>query len=797
MRLSPSSRSTDHPPRQREAKLRKAGAGQRELNYCNLAALSLAVGPITFYHSPGHLPCRGIIDPPQFYVQKKTFGLIGWSSESTSQVPTCLHSNKEAPISVGQMSNNQQQGRPHQWEQRPDMPNRGGVFNPRFHQAQGGQAFNGNGNGSGAGVQHLNALKMGDGFHHHTKTFKPQQTNINNNGKSGDKLKKPNWEELPSFPKELYTPSQTVIDRSPEDVNAYRANKQITVRGNDVPNPSQDFEEANFPDYINREIVRQGFDEPTAIQAQGWPIALSGRDMVGIAQTGSGKTLAYILPAAVHINHQSRLQRGDGPIVLVLAPTRELAQQIQQVASDFGAPSQIRNTCIFGGAPKGPQARDLDRGVEIVIATPGRLIDFLERGTTNLRRCTYLVLDEADRMLDMGFEPQIRKIVDQIRVWPDRQTLMWSATWPKEVQALAEDFLKNYVHLNVGSLSPAANHNIRQIVDVCQEHEKHAKLTTLLREIFTERDSKCIIFVETKKKVDDITRAIRREGWPAIAIHGDKSQPERDHVLAEFRNGKSSILVATDVAARGLDVEDVKFVINFDYPNSSEDYIHRIGRTGRSQKLGTAYAFFTPNNARQARDLLSVLREASQMINPQLTELAAQQRNSFNGRGRGRYSNSSMQRSQSNGFGQNGAPQAMSTNGAPRFNMGRGRGGFAANGMQQGGRAPYMNGGGFHHPHQQAHQQQVPQPSAHFVQQQPAPPGHWNGAQQQAQRHQQGQFYSNMQGNMPGNVPQADLQALLNSKFFQCTPPPCGGNQAQAFFQPYVYSYGQTAAVQQ
>jgi ATP-dependent RNA helicase DDX5/DBP2 len=200
-----------------------------------------------------------------------------------------------------------------------------------------------------------------------------------------------------------------------------------------VPHPSQDFEETNFPEYILREIMKQGFDEPTSIQSQGWPIALSGRDMVGIAQTGSGKTLAvskmclffatgsnlsmqYILPAAVHINHQTRLQRGEGPVVLVLAPTRELAQQIQQVASDFGSPSSIRNTCIFGGAPKGPQARDLERGVEIVIATPGRLIDFLERGTTNLRRCTYLVLDEADRMLDMGFEPQIRKIVDQIRV---------------------------------------------------------------------------------------------------------------------------------------------------------------------------------------------------------------------------------------------------------------------------------------------------------------------------------------------------------------------------------------------
>lgn len=385
------------------------------------------------------------------------------------------------------------------------------------------------------------------------------------------------------------------------------------------------------------EIRKQGFAEPTAIQAQGWPIALSGRDLVGIAQTGSGKTLAYILPATVHINSQPRLNRGDGPIVLILAPTRELAQQIQTVARDFGSSSCIRNTCIFGGSPKGPQARDLERGVEICIATPGRLIDFLEKGTTNLRRCTYLVLDEADRMLDMGFEPQIRKIIEQIR--PDRQVLMWSATWPQEVQALAEDFLSDYIQINIGSLTLAANHNIRQIVEICYEHEKEMKLSGLLREIGKDRGSKMIIFVETKKKVDDITKAIKREGWPAISIHGDKSQPERDYVLSEFRNGKTMILVATDVAARGLDVEDVKYVINFDYPNSSEDYIHRIGRTGRCQSAGTAYAYFTPNNARQAKELISVLEEAGQVINPQLAVLANSMKNQY-GKGRQRWSHS-------------------------------------------------------------------------------------------------------------------------------------------------------------
>ncbi|XP_026463262.1 ATP-dependent RNA helicase p62-like isoform X2 [Ctenocephalides felis] len=457
----------------------------------------------------------------------------------------------------------------------------------------------------------------------------------------GSKMTKPNWssEFLKPFKKDFYCPHPNVANRSYREVEEYRNAKEITVHG-DAPNPIQYFEEANFPDYVMQGIKKQGYTEPTAIQAQGWPIAMSGKNMVGIAQTGSGKTLGYILPAIVHINNQPSISRGDGPIALVLAPTRELAQQIQQVATEFGSLSYVRNTCVFGGAPKGSQARDLERGVEIVIATPGRLIDFLESGRTNLKRCTYLVLDEADRMLDMGFEPQIRKIIEQIR--PDRQTCMWSATWPKEVRKLAEDYLGDYVQINIGSLQLSANHNILQIVDVCQEHEKETKLSNLLQEIGNtqEEGAKTIIFVETKKKVENITRNIRRYGWPAVCMHGDKSQQERDYVLREFRSGKSSILVATDVAARGLDVDGIKYVINFDYPNSSEDYIHRIGRTGRSDTTGTSYAFFTPQNSRQAKDLVSVLKEANQVVHPKLNEMAS--RGGGNGGyggygGRGRY----------------------------------------------------------------------------------------------------------------------------------------------------------------
>ncbi|CAH0730061.1 unnamed protein product, partial [Brenthis ino] len=457
------------------------------------------------------------------------------------------------------------------------------------------------------------------------------------NDQPGGALRKIRWDnvQLTPFQKNFYVPHPNVQRRSMADVEAYRSEHQITVKGRDVPAPSIYFEEGGFPDYAMKEILKQGFPNPTPIQAQGWPIALSGRDMVGIAQTGSGKTLAYILPAIVHIINQPRLLRDEGPIVLVLAPTRELAQQIQQVAHDFGQSVQVRNTCIFGGAPKGPQGRTLERGVEIVIATPGRLIDFLEKDTTNLRRCTYLVLDEADRMLDMGFEPQIRKIIEQIR--PDRQVLMWSATWPKEVQNLAEEFLHDYIQINIGSLSLSANHNILQIVDVCEEWEKNDKLLTLLTEISSEEETKTIIFAETKRKVDDITKTINRAGWRALAIHGDKNQQDRDYVLQQFRHARSSILVATDVAARGLDVEDVKFVINYDYPNNSEDYVHRIGRTGRSHNTGTAYTLFTPNNSAKAKDLLSVLQEANQVVNPKLLELA-QCGMGFKGKyGRGRF----------------------------------------------------------------------------------------------------------------------------------------------------------------
>ncbi|KAL5503865.1 DBP2_2 [Sanghuangporus vaninii] len=449
----------------------------------------------------------------------------------------------------------------------------------------------------------------------------------------GGGLKTIDWnaQRLEKFEKNFYNEHENVRARSDREIEEFRRVKEMKVSGRGIPRPISTFEEAGFPEYLLKTIYAQGFKEPSPIQCQAWPMALSGRDVVAIAQTGSGKTISFALPAMLHINAQPLLAPGDGPVALVLAPTRELAVQIQQECSKFGASSRIRNTAIYGGAPKGPQIRDLQRGVEIVIATPGRLIDMLETGKTNLRRVTYLVMDEADRMLDMGFEPQIRKIVSQIR--PDRQTLMFSATWPKDVQKLANDFLHDMIQVNIGSMELTANHNIAQIVEICTDFEKRTKLIKHLDYISTQ-NAKVLIFVGTKRVADDITKYLRQDGWPALAIHGDKEQRERDWVLGEFKAGRSPILIATDVASRGLDVKDVGYVINYDFPNNCEDYIHRIGRTGRAGQTGTSYTFFTTENAKSARELLTILREAKADIPPQLEEMA---RVSGGGGGRGRY----------------------------------------------------------------------------------------------------------------------------------------------------------------
>ncbi|XP_031375976.1 DEAD-box ATP-dependent RNA helicase 30-like isoform X2 [Punica granatum] len=404
-----------------------------------------------------------------------------------------------------------------------------------------GRGFGGRGGGRGAGGRGFDGSRGGGrGGRHGGPLPRGDLDNVS--------LPRQDFRHLVPFEKNFYVESPAVRAMSEHEVMTYRSRRDITVEGHDIPKPIRMFHEANFPDYCLEVIAKLGFVEPTPIQSQGWPMALKGRDLIGIAETGSGKTLAYLLPALVHVSAQPRLVQGDGPIVLVLAPTRELAMQIQQEALKFGSHANIRSTCIYGGAPKGPQIRDLKRGVEIVIATPGRLIDMLEAQNTNLQRVTYLVLDEADRMLDMGFEPQIRKIIGQIR--PDRQTLYWSATWPREVETLARQFLRNAYKVIIGSPDLKANQSINQVVEVVREVEKYHRLIRLLNEVMD--GSRILIFMETKKGCDQVTKQLRMDGWPALSIHGDKNQAERDWVLSEFKSGRSPVMTATDVAARGL-----------------------------------------------------------------------------------------------------------------------------------------------------------------------------------------------------------------------------------------------------
>ncbi|XP_015617273.1 DEAD-box ATP-dependent RNA helicase 40 isoform X2 [Oryza sativa Japonica Group] len=400
--------------------------------------------------------------------------------------------------------------------------------------------------------------------------------------------------------------------------DAYRQHHEVTAVGENVPPPFMTFEATGFPPEILQEIHAAGFLNPTPIQAQTWPVALQNRDIVAIAKTGSGKTLGYLIPAFIHLR---RYQNNPmlGPTVLVLAPTRELASQIQDEAVKFGRSSRVSCTCLYGGTSKGLQLRELERGADIVVATPGRLNDILEMRKISLHQVSFLVLDEADRMLDMGFEPQIRKIVDEIP--RNRQTLMYTATWPKEVTKIAGDLLKDPVQVNIGSIDElVANKSITQYVEVVPPLDKQRRLEQILRA--QERGSKVIIFCSTKKMCDQLARDIGRS-FGAASIHGDKSQAERDNVLNQFRTGRAPILVATDVAARGLDIKDIRVVINYDFPTGIEDYVHRIGRTGRAGATGVSYTFFSEQDWKYAGDLVKVLEGANQHVPPELQEMAA------------------------------------------------------------------------------------------------------------------------------------------------------------------------------
>ena len=419
------------------------------------------------------------------------------------------------------------------------------------------------------------------------------------------------------------------------NAEAWRKEHGITIiaSGNNyvTPPPMLTFDSAPFPTSV---LIASGFEKPTPTQSQSWPIALSQRDLISVAKTGSGKTIGFLLPSFHQI---TRTQGAANPQILVLAPTRELATQIQDEAQKFGKSLKVRSTCVYGGAPKSIQIRALKAGVDCLIATPGRLNDLLNMGCVNLKQVKIVVLDEADRMLDMGFEPQIRSIIEHIST--KRQTLLFSATWPKSIQRLATEFLSKPIQVNMGELGVLhANPDIQQNVSIVQEADKPAELQKLLKKIMTvgkdaeteldvSEHPKTIIFFRTKRVCDRLANQYWDMGYCVDALHGDKEQWQRTKTVNDFKAGTTRILFATDVAARGLDVENVQCVINYDMSdgrNGIEDYVHRIGRTGRAGKKGTSFTFITHSDAGSVPKLIEILKHAKQEIPAELQALRNQ-----------------------------------------------------------------------------------------------------------------------------------------------------------------------------
>ena len=361
---------------------------------------------------------------------------------------------------------------------------------------------------------------------------------------------------------------------------------------------SVNFADFDFSEIILENLAKNGFKHPSEIQKIAIPLALAGRDIVGLSNTGTGKTIAFILPILNGLGAQKNPEKLDlrresleksrktaKKSALILAPTRELAQQISEEFKKFSEKSGVRSALLVGGMNIGGQFRDLKRRPQMIIGTPGRVKDHIDRGSLDLSKVEFFVLDEADRMLDMGFVNDIREIASLLP--ENRQTFCFSATFDKRVEKIATDFMKNPEIIST-SVNQSAKHIHQNIVEFTDlEHRKN-----LLFEILARNEvKKIVIFGETKSGVQKLNDELEQNGFSSRSIHGDKNQAQRTRAIKAFRNGNADILVATDVAARGLDIPDVSHVINFDTPNSYEDYIHRIGRTGRGGKSGSALTF--------------------------------------------------------------------------------------------------------------------------------------------------------------------------------------------------------------
>lgn len=366
------------------------------------------------------------------------------------------------------------------------------------------------------------------------------------------------------------------------------------------------FTELGLDDVILRAVVDEGYTEPTLIQQEAIPNVLNGKDVMAAAQTGTGKTASFTLPMLHRLlrHANSSTSPAKHPVrALILTPTRELAAQVEESAQRYGKHVSLRVGCVYGGVPMNPQIDMLRAGVEILVATPGRLLDHV--GTNNVRFSSveFLVLDEADRMLDMGFLPDIKKIVDLIP--PSRQTLLFSATYSEDIRRLAGDWLKNPVKVEVAPRNTVTD-TIQHTVLNVDERDKSRQLVRLLTE---GKISQALIFCNTKIGANRLTRHLQNKGVESEAIHSDRSQIERTTALENFKANKTKVLVATDIAARGLDIEQLPHVVNYDLPHNSEDYVHRIGRTGRAGQKGEAISFCTPNDQESIRAIEKLINK--------------------------------------------------------------------------------------------------------------------------------------------------------------------------------------------
>lgn len=343
-------------------------------------------------------------------------------------------------------------------------------------------------------------------------------------------------------------------------------------------------------------LLKRGFTAPTPIQHQVIPGALEGKDVIGIAQTGTGKTLAFIVPIVQRIIENN----GQG---LILTPTRELAVQIEQVFKQVGSPLGLRSSLVIGGVSKHKQIKSLKDGPHVVIATPGRLKDLINQRSLNLNKVSIVVLDEADRMLDIGFLPEIKKI---LQLTPnERQTMLFSATMPESISFIAGKFMKMPIRIEIAPQGTLAK-NVEQELFIVSKEDKNRLLDLLLNEY---KDKKVLIFSRTKHGAKRIARDVRNMGHPATEIHSNRSQPQRRTSLEGFVSGRFNVMVATDIASRGIDVKDISLVVNFDLPDDSEDYVHRIGRTGRAGKHGKAVSFATSNQRKNIKKIERLIRK--------------------------------------------------------------------------------------------------------------------------------------------------------------------------------------------